>query len=56
MMLKHLGELEAASLLPRAVWEMYAQKRIRLTSTGAVEGGAVQVVREMRTILEALAG
>jgi hypothetical protein len=55
MMLKHLGELEAASLLSRAVWEMYAQKRIRLTSTGAVEGGTARVVREMKTILPALA-
>jgi 3-isopropylmalate dehydrogenase len=56
MMLRHLGELEAASLLSRAVWEMYARRRISLTPTGGVEGGVVQVVREMKTILEALAG
>jgi 3-isopropylmalate dehydrogenase len=55
MMLKHLGGLEAASLLSRAVWEMYAQKRISLTPTGGVEGGAARVVREMKTILQALA-
>jgi 3-isopropylmalate dehydrogenase len=55
MMLTHLGELEAASLLSKAVWEMYAQKRIRLTLTGAVEGGAAPVVREMNAILKTLA-
>jgi 3-isopropylmalate dehydrogenase len=56
MMLKHLGELTAAALLSRAVWELYTRKRIKMTSTGAVEGGAGQVAREMKTLLQALAG
>lgn len=56
MMLKHLGEMEAASLLSKAVWELYARKRIRLTATGGVEGGPARVAREMKTILKSLAG
>lgn len=55
MMLRHLGEKEAAALLAKAVWEFYAQKRIRLTATGGVEGEPARVAREMKTILKSLA-
>ena len=55
MMLKHLGEPEAAALLEKAVWELYAQKRIPLLPTGAVKGGAATVVKELKHVLTALA-
>jgi 3-isopropylmalate dehydrogenase len=55
MMLRHLGEGENAALLENAVWELYAHKRIPLTPTGGVEGGANVVARELKTVLKALA-
>jgi 3-isopropylmalate dehydrogenase len=55
MMLKHLGEPEAAALLEKGVWELYRQKRIQLMPTGAVQGGATSVVKELKGELKALA-
>jgi len=56
MMLRHLGETEAAALLEDSVWELYAQNRIPLTSTGAVEGGPSVVVKELKQVIKVLAG
>ncbi|MGD9369709.1 MAG: isocitrate/isopropylmalate family dehydrogenase, partial [Desulfobacteraceae bacterium] len=53
MMLRHLGQPEAAELLEDSVWQIYAQKRISLTATGAVEGGAAIVVKELKKVLKA---
>jgi 3-isopropylmalate dehydrogenase len=55
MMLKHLGESEAAALLKKAVWKLYEQKRIPLMPNGAVEGGPAIVVKELEEVLTALA-
>lgn len=55
MMLKHLGEIEAAALMERAVWSLFAEKKITLNATGGVEGGAARVAREMKTILKTMA-
>lgn len=55
MMLKHLGEAEAAALLEQAVWKLYARKRLPLKQNGAVEGGAATVVQELKSELQALA-
>jgi hypothetical protein len=55
MMLRHLGEPEAAALLEDSVWELYAQNRIPLTSTGAVEGGPAVVVKELKRVIKVLA-
>jgi isocitrate/isopropylmalate dehydrogenase len=52
MMLKHLGEPEAAELLEKAVWNLYAQKRIPLMPTGAVKGGASLVAKELKAVLK----
>ena len=54
MMLKHLGESEAAALVKKAVWELYAQKRIPLMPNGGVEGGPAIVVKELKDVLKAL--
>lgn len=55
MMLKHLGEKEAAALLNDAVCELYAQKRIPLMSNGTVDGGPAIVARELKKVLKTLA-
>jgi 3-isopropylmalate dehydrogenase len=55
MMLRHLGEPEAAALLEDSVWQLYAQNRIPLTSTGAVEGGPAVVVKELKRVIKVLA-
>jgi 3-isopropylmalate dehydrogenase len=55
MMLRHLGETEAAGLLEDSVWEIYARNRIPLTSTGAVEGGPSVVVKELKRVIKELA-
>lgn len=55
MMLRHLGQPEAAQLLEDSIWQLYAQKRIALTATGAVEGGPAIVVKELKKILKAFA-
>jgi 3-isopropylmalate dehydrogenase len=55
MMLRHLGETEAAQLLEKSVWQLFAQKRIPLTATGAVEGGPAIVAKELKTVLKAVA-
>lgn len=55
MLLRHLGETRDAALLEKAVWELYARKRIALLPTGAVEGGAATVARELVAVLKALA-
>lgn len=55
MMLRHLGQPEAAQLLEDSVWELYARKRISLTATGAVEGGPAIVVKELKKMLKAFA-
>jgi len=52
MMLKHLGEPEAAGRLEKAVWNLYAQKRIPLMPTGVVEGGASIVAKELKAVLK----
>jgi len=54
MMLKHLGESEAAALLKKAVWGLYAQKRIPLMPNGAVKGGPAIFVKELKDVLKAL--
>ncbi len=54
MMLKHLGESEAAALVKKAVWELYAQKRIPLMPNGAVKGGPAIFVKELKNVLKAL--
>lgn len=54
MMLKHLGESEAAALVEKAIWQLYAQKRIPLMPNGAVEGGPAIVVKELKDVLKAL--
>jgi 3-isopropylmalate dehydrogenase len=51
MMLKHLGEDAAADFLDKAVWTLYAEKRIPITPTGAVEGGAPVVTKQLKEIL-----
>ncbi|MGD9333122.1 MAG: isocitrate/isopropylmalate dehydrogenase family protein [Desulfobacterales bacterium] len=51
MMLQHLGEPEAAVMLKKAVWDLYAQKRIPLMPAGTVEGGAATVAKELKTVL-----
>jgi 3-isopropylmalate dehydrogenase len=56
MMLRHLGEEEAAERLEKAVWTLYAEKRIQLTPTGAVDGGAPFVTRALKEILHRLPG
>ena len=38
----------------KAVWELYAQKRIPLMSNGAVKGGPAIVVKELKDVLKAL--
>jgi 3-isopropylmalate dehydrogenase len=55
MMLRHLGEPEAAALLEDSVWELFSQNRIPLTSTGAVEGGPAIVVKELKRVIKVLA-
>jgi 3-isopropylmalate dehydrogenase len=55
MMLKHLGEEEAANLLEKAVWTLYAEKRIPLMPAGAVEGGAPIVTQALKEVLHRLA-
>jgi 3-isopropylmalate dehydrogenase len=55
MMLKHLGEPEAAALLEKAVWELYRQKRISIAAGGAVQGGAAIVAKELKDILDNMA-
>ena len=52
MMLKHLGEPEAAERLEIAVWNLYEQKRIPLMPTGAVKGGAALVAKELKAVLK----
>lgn len=54
MMLKHLGESDAAALVKKAVRELYAQKRIPLMPNGTVEGGPATVVKELKDELKAL--
>ena len=56
LMLQHLGELEAAGLLEKAVWNLYAQKRIPLMPAGAVRGGAAIVAKELKAVLRSTAG
>jgi len=55
MMLRHLGEEADAALLEKAVWELYAQKRLPLMPTGAVEGGPALVAGELQQVLKSLA-
>jgi 3-isopropylmalate dehydrogenase len=55
MMLRHLGEEADAALLERAVWELYAEKRLPLMPTGAVEGGPPLVAKELQNVLKSLA-
>nr|MDJ0888126.1 isocitrate/isopropylmalate family dehydrogenase [Desulfobacterales bacterium] len=55
MMLRHLGEEEAADLLEKAVWTVYAEKRIPITPTGAVEGGASVVTKQLKDVLQGIA-
>ena len=52
MLLRHLGESEAAALLETAVWDLYERKRIPLLPTGAVDGGPAIVARELQAVLE----
>ena len=54
MMLHYLGELEAAEQLEKAVWNLYAQKRIPLMPTGAVEGGPSVVAKELKAVLKSI--
>jgi 3-isopropylmalate dehydrogenase len=55
MMLQHLGESEAATLLQNAVWDLYAKKRIPLMPAGAVEGGPAIVAKTLKIVLKKLA-
>jgi 3-isopropylmalate dehydrogenase len=54
MLLRHLGEPEAALLVEKAVWTLYAEKRIPLLPVGAVEGGAPVVTKALKKILHRL--
>jgi len=54
MMLRHLGEQRAALLLENAVENLYAQKRVALSATGAVEGGSACVANELKIILKGI--
>lgn len=54
MMLAHLGEVEIAKILEKAVWRLYAERRIPLTAGGAVEGGAAVMARELKPVLREL--
>jgi 3-isopropylmalate dehydrogenase len=56
MMLNHLGEIQAAAMMERAIWSLYAEKKIALNATGGVDGGAARVALEMKSILEKMAG
>ncbi len=55
MMLRHLGEAEAADLVEKAVWTLYAEERIPLMPAGAVEGGAPVVAKALKEVLHRLA-
>lgn len=56
MMLRHLGQPEAAALLEDSVWELYARNRLSLTSTGAVKGGPAIVVKALKQVIKEVAG
>jgi hypothetical protein len=55
MMLRHLGEEVDATLLEKAVWELYAENRIPLMPTGTVEGGPARFAKELKSVLPSLA-
>jgi 3-isopropylmalate dehydrogenase len=55
MMLDHMGEHQAAEILHKAVWELYAKNRVALMPSGAVEGGAKAVVKALKEELKLLA-
>ncbi|MBL0713713.1 MAG: isocitrate/isopropylmalate dehydrogenase family protein [Desulfosarcina sp.] len=52
MMLRYLGELQAAAQLEAAVWRLYAERRVTLLPGGAIEGGSSAFVNALKDILK----